>query len=288
MREKVINTGKYWILPIFSISLIIYSFSYSSNPYPNSPGENEYIVNATLYNQLSGEYRTLAFQAYSLAKFRLNGILKNIKHDRPVAVVVDLDETILDNSNFQGQLIKDDSSYTDEWKEYVNEAKAKAVPGAVEFLNYVNSCKVKYKHHKESIHIFYITNRDTTQKKATAINLKKLGFPQIDAVNIENDYNLMVSIGNTNKQARFDTVSKKYRILLQMGDNLNDFTGDFYGKSDSARISKVDSLEALGKIGKEYIILPNAIYGDWVSGLPKSNSVKDPAVSRRLDLKGYK
>jgi 5'-nucleotidase (lipoprotein e(P4) family) len=291
MKKKRIKNGKYWILSIFSIPFIIYGCCSNNNPYPISGGINEYIVSATLYNQLSGEYKALAYQSYAIARMRLDEILSN-PHPDTLSVVTDLDETILDNSIFQGQLVKDNRTYMSEWNSYVQMSIAKAVPGAVAFFNYVDSCNVKY-HLKHKIKIFYITNRDSSQFNATAINLARLHFPQIDTLNFQKDSNLMVERTIldkpflSNKEARFKLVRKRDTVLLQFGDNLNDLTGDFYHKSDSARRSEVDSLEKLNRIGKYYIVMPNAMYGDWlVPGLDQRDL--DTSISRRMNLKVFR
>jgi 5'-nucleotidase (lipoprotein e(P4) family) len=249
---------------------------------------NEYDLAATLYNQLSGEYHALALQAFHLAKLRVEEKLSAYKHKPDsLAIVVDLDETILNNSAFQAQLIKDDSTYFQEWSEYIKSIKAKAVPGALDFLKYVNEQKIR---------IFYITNRDSTEFESTARNLARLHFPQIDTIDFKRDYNLQVERVITdgkqagNKEFRFENVRKRYVVLIQMGDNLNDFSGKFYHQTDGTRDSLVEAEDTA--FGKDYIVLPNAMYGDWLSGLTKQNF---NAMSTHMQdsimhacLKGYK
>ena len=257
---------------------------------------NEYALAATLYNEISGEYHALALQAFHLARLRIDEKLRMAKHiPDSLAIIVDLDETILNNSSFQAQLIMDDSTYNREWNSYIKRIKATAVPGALEFLNYVDSCNIKY--HCNKIKIFYITNRDSTQVDTTAINLARLHFPQIDTTNFKRNLNLEVERPKTdgkaqagNKEFRFRSVRKVYTVLLQMGDNLNDFSGDFFHQIDRTRDSLVSARDTA--FGKDYIVLPNAMYGDWLTGLCKQNfnlmSPRQQDSIMHLNLKGYK
>src|SRR3982750_154870 len=134
--------------------------------------DNEYQAGATLWMQKAGEYRALAYQAFNLAHWQLDADLdkKNVKklpkaeRKRPRAIVVDIDETVLDNSPANAYGVKTGAGYnTKDWYAWGQMRKAKAVPGAVDFLNYAVSKGVK---------IFYISNRDEVQRQATLDNLK--------------------------------------------------------------------------------------------------------------------
>ncbi len=255
-----------------SLWVVICNCSYSTGNKSDSNSKidkiNDYAVNAVLYNELSGEYHALALQAFNLARLRIDQKLPAYggKTDS-LAIIVDIDETILNNSTFEGQLILDDSSFNDEWGLYIKEMKATAIPGAVEYLNYVDNCFKRY--HCKKIRIFYITNRDSTQFSSTAKNLARLHFPQIDTINFKNDFNLKLRLADYNKESRFKEVMDHYKVLLQLGDNLNDFSGDFYNKSDRYRDSLVGCRNSV--FGEDYIVLPNAMYGDWLTALSKQN-----------------
>src|SRR5258708_19162639 len=97
-----------------------------------------------------------------------------------------------------------------DWTDWCNRAEATAVPGAVEFLRYAAS---------RGVAVFYITNRNDSQKQGTATNLKKLGFPNV------NDQTLLVQTDpkNSTKEPRRQSVGARFRIVLLMGDDLNDF-----------------------------------------------------------------
>lgn len=212
--------------------------------------DNEYQTGAVLWMQTSGERAALSYQAFTLARMVLDRDLRTARSRRKRAVIVDIDETIMDNSRNQAWLIKNHQRFTDEnWQAWVNRAEATAIPGAVEFLNYANS---------RSVRVFYITNRKAAEKEGTATNLRKLGFPNV------NDQTLLVRTDtkSSSKEPRRQSVSARYRVVLLMGDNLNDFSDVFENaKTVSARMSVTDQNKA--KFGMRFIVLPNPMYGDW-------------------------
>lgn len=220
---------------------------------PASPAEKdipprEYSIAAVLWQQHSGEYRALAYQAFNLARLQLDEILsKNRTSSKPLAIVTDIDETILDNSPYSGKQIELEEDYVPErWTEWVDRKEAKAIPGALDFFNYAKS---------KNIEIFYITNRDQDQEQATLQNLKSAGFPDADSSH------LLLRRETSGKKARRALVAENHEIVMLLGDNLSDFSSAFENKSTEARNRSVDSLK--NSFGSRFIILPNAIYGDW-------------------------
>ena len=215
----------------------------------------EYQVAAILYQQKAAEYRALSYQAFNLARWQLDADFdkKNFKKlpkaDRKMsrAIVVDIDETVLDNSPAQAYSAKNGVSFNQkDWYAWGEMRKARAVPGAVDFLNYAVSKGVK---------VFYITNRDEMQKAATVDNLQKAGF---NGVTIDS---VMLRTKESSKDARRAVVAAKYRIVLLAGDNLDDFTSAFERKSVAERFAETD--KAKDQWGKKFIVLPNAMYGTW-------------------------
>jgi 5'-nucleotidase (lipoprotein e(P4) family) len=243
--------------------------------------DNEYQVGAILWTQSSAEYRALAYQAFSLARLRLDQALANrgsgraLRSAKPPAVIVDIDETVLDNSRFQAELVLRDAAYTAEaWKQWCDRAEAGAVPGAVEFLNYA------FRH---GVHVFYITNRRPPEKAGTIANLKKLGFPDVSEETV-----VVREQGMTaSKESRRQNVSARYRIVLLMGDNLNDFNDDFSGKSIADRKAQVDRERA--EFGSRFIVIPNPMYGDWEGAVYENRSGlsdSDRRALRKAAMKG--
>jgi 5'-nucleotidase (lipoprotein e(P4) family) len=263
------------------LALVLLPLLYSLNAIaqaPTEPAQNTYMEGAVLWQQSSGERRALSYQTFTLARMMLDRDLRmNRRVRQPRAVIVDCDETIIDNSRFQGMLLKNRVNYNQkDWTDWINRAEAEAVPGAVEFLRYAAS---------RGVRVFYITNRNEIQKAGTAANLKKLGFPNV------NDQTLLVQIDpkNSSKEPRRQSVGAKYRIVLLMGDDLNDFSDVFENsKTVDARVAAADRYQA--EFGKRFIVLPNPMYGNWESAIYGYNfklTEAEKAEKRRSLLKAY-
>jgi 5'-nucleotidase (lipoprotein e(P4) family) len=227
----------------------------ASSAVAQGKADNEYQTGALLWTQSSAEYRALAYQTFVLARLRLDQDLQRRRAKRNArsraAVIVDADETVLDNSRFQAELVLRGLPYEPSgWRAWCERAEAGAVPGAVDFL--------KYAAHR-GVRVFYITNRRQPEKAGTVLNLRRLGFPDVseETVMIRED-------GTTSsKETRRQKVAQRYRIALLIGDNLNDFNDDFSGKSIAERAAQVDHERA--QFGVRFIVVPNPIYGDWES-----------------------
>jgi 5'-nucleotidase (lipoprotein e(P4) family) len=244
---------------------------------PTEPADNTYTEGAVLWQQSSGERRALSYQAFTLARLMLDRDLRmNRRLGKPRAVIVDLDETILDNSLNEGMQVKNHVNFNQQdWTAWVNRAEATAVPGSVEFLNYATA---------RGVTIFYVTNRNDIQKQGTAANLKKLGFPNV------NDQTLLVQTdpNDSSKEPRRQSVGAKYRIVLLMGDNLNDFAKVFEdSKTVESRIAASDRFK--NEFGKRFIVLPNAMYGDWETAIYGGSTLSEAekAAKRKNQLKSY-
>lgn len=164
-------------------------------------------------------------------------------------VIVDVDETILNNSPFQGRLVLQDLDYSDSlWINWVQSSQAKALPGALEFLNYASS---------KGADVFYVSNRSNgTQKEATRKNLEKLGFP-----NTKDTSFMYFRDKESSKEMRRSKISETYEILLFCGDNLSDFAYVFDNREKNSRIDSVVKYKDL--FGDKFIVFPNPMYGDW-------------------------
>lgn len=232
----------------------------------------EYQTGAVVWTQASGEIRALQYQAYYLARLSLDRDLRRRTRDRRRrAVVVDVDETVLDNSRYQASLILKREAYSnDTWTEWCKREEAVPIPGALEFLKYAA---------RRGVRVFYVTNRREVEREATAANLKKLGFPDVTAET------LLVRTDKSSKEPRRQAVSQRHRIVLLVGDNLNDFAEVFEGKSAADRIAAVEA--APTKFGTQFIMLPNAMYGDWESSIYPSSRKEYSIHSRHLGRFGW-
>jgi 5'-nucleotidase (lipoprotein e(P4) family) len=238
--------------------------------------DNEYQTGAILWTQTSAEYRALAYQAFSLAKLRLDQDLAGrtrVRAAKPPAVIVDVDETVLDNSRYQAELVLRRAAYSAEsWRAWCDRAEAGAVPGAVDFLKYAFS---------HGVHVFYITNRRQPEKAGTIENLKKLGFPGVS------EETVMIREQGASKESRRQKVASRYRLALLVGDNLNDFSDDFAGKSVVDRKAQVDRERA--EFGSRFIVIPNPMYGDWENAINDNRSNLTEAerqAKRRAAMRG--
>lgn len=218
-----------------------------SEEQPSKVSASEYLMQAVLWEQTSAEYRSLCYQAYNLAQLRVDFMLDTIKNTKNLAIITDIDETVLDNSPYEAMCIQKGKPFIEaDWNTWVNMKSAKAVPGAVDFLNYVQT---------KGIEVFYVSNRTANQEEATIANMKTLNLPFADTTH------LLLKKETSAKQARFDIVRKNHQVLLYLGDNCSDFTSKFRATSVERRFALSDSLRA--HFGANYIVLPNPMYGDW-------------------------
>lgn len=230
-------------------------------------------VFADLYQQHAAEYRALCYQAFNIARQRVDESLQKTP-GKPKAIITDIDETILDNSaydvhrNLQGKDYEATS-----WTEWIAMSKADTVPGAPSFLKYAAS---------RGITIFYLTNREEKERPGTLLNLQKFNFP-----NADNDH-LVVRQGSSSKESRRQKIAATHDVILLLGDNLADFSDRFDKKTLDDRNKNTDDQAV--EFGKKFIVIPNAVYGDWETAVYKySNTLtaaqKDSVIKSLL--KGY-
>lgn len=253
------------------------STAQSGGQTPAAAVNNDYQLGATLYMQKAAEYRALCYQAFNWARKTIEADrltrkkLAKTERRKPLAVVVDIDETMLDNSPAQavGIIRRVGFNYPD-WYAWGEMRKAKAIPGAVDFANFAKS---------QGVRIFYVSNRDQNQLQATIDNLVKVGFPDISAANVllrQKDAN---GKNISTKTPRRDFVAKDYRIVALIGDNLNDLSDVYENKSVAERFAEVDKAREF--YGGKFIVLPNAMYGDWESAIYRDDSSKSTPEEKR-------
>ena len=227
---------------------------------------NEQTVLAIAWYQKSGEAKALCYQAYRNARMVLDRILNEETEGEKPALCLDLDETVLDNSPYQARLIGTDQGYNSKtWNAWCNEAKAEAVPGAIEFLKYADA---------KGVALFYVSNRNAAVQKATMKNMKQLGAPQVTSDN------MMLKTDTSNKEPRREKIRENHRIVMLIGDNLNDFDNMFRKKKLGPRNNAVDTVK--DRFGERFIILPNPLYGDFEGALYDYNWGAKPAAKSRM------
>jgi 5'-nucleotidase (lipoprotein e(P4) family) len=242
-------------LPILSI-LILFVFSASCSRSPDSTKHDTSLVNdgkvwAALYQQRAAEYRALCFQAYNMARLRLDATIK--RHSKkPYVVVTDIDETLLDNSPYDAERALNNLEFDSKtWKQWTAKAKCDTVPGAPSFFKYAAS---------KGVEVFYITNRDEDERPGTVKNLLLYNLPDVDSVH------LIFKSKASSKETRRQQVLQKHNVVLFCGDNLPDF--DALYDNHPSEASRQATTEQLKKqFGSRYIIIPNPSYGDFESAL---------------------
>jgi acid phosphatase len=260
---------------------------------PSGPAADDNL-NAVAWIQTAVEYRLLAGQTYRLALGQLDRALKTPgwdalttdERDTPVkglppAVIVDVDETVLDNSPYQARLVRDGASFDEfTWAEWVKEEAARPVPGALEFARAAAA---------RGVTVFYISNRAEDLGPATLSNLRKAGFPI-------KDESQFLGLGavldgceqeGSEKTCRRRLVGRTHRVLLQFGDQI----GDMVTVVANTPAGREEAMRPyLGWVGERWFVLPNPSYGSWEPAL-FDNVWSQPAEQRRqrkLDALRYK
>lgn len=229
---------------------------------------------STNWFQTSGEAKALFIQGYNIATEKLKEHLKKAS-SKPYSIILDLDETVLDNSSYSAENIKNGKNWSKEsWDEWVNMADAEVLPGAKEFLNFANKNKVQ---------IYYISDRYAEHLDATIKNLEKLGLP----VQSREHVLLKQKDDKSGKINRREYVKNHTNLILLFGDNLSDFE-EFSTKSIEDRNNKVEDLAK--EFGDRFIIFPNPMYGAFESAIygGKFGDAKTLIEARKAVLKAYK
>lgn len=229
-------------------------------------------LHAVLWVQTAVEFRATALQAYARARQQLDAALADPAWTAaleqtadasalPPAVVLDLDETVLDNSPFQARAIRTqvETRATGRraegfdpvaWDAWCAEGKAGAIPGAVEFLRYARS---------RGVTPFFVSNRTGPLEAATRRNLAALGVEVSDAPDTVLLRNERPEWAASDKTARRQAVARTHRILLLVGDDLGDFVPA--DGSVAVRAERLAAHEA--RWGTQWIVLANPMYGSW-------------------------
>lgn len=245
-----------------------------------APHEN---LNAVLWMQTALEYEASAMQAYRLAALQLDTALKESSWTAaleqtsdastlPPAVILDIDETVLDNSYYQARQVRDNSQFAaDTWDRWCQEARATAIPGAPDFTQYAE---------KRGVTVFYITNRTANVEDATRRNLAALGFPLSAGVDTVLTRGERPEWQASAKGARRAHVARDYRVLLLVGDDLGDFVVDASGTPPQRAARTAPRADWWGR---RWIMLPNPTYGSWERAIV--GNAPDPVTAKRRALK---
>lgn len=220
-------------------------------------------LNALVWVQRAAEYRSLTRQTFQAARIALDRALKDKKSTAaveqeqvdkkqlkklPPAIILDLDETVLDNSTYQVGLLQQNAVFSDaSWQAWVARVEAKTLAGAKEFLDYADSKKVA---------IFYVTNRvcDAADlNDPTVAVLRRRQLPMAPG-------GLLCKKETSNKSPRRTSIAATHRVAMLFGDDLNDFVNAEAGGLDG-RDALADTYRE--RWGRQWFLLPNPMYGSW-------------------------
>lgn len=223
---------------------------------------------ALLWTQYSAEAEALYLQGYHIAEEIVRNYLPS-DQQLPPAVVLDIDETVLDNSPFNVNMLREGFAYSEEkWAVWCERREATPLPGALEFINLADSL---------GIEVFYISNRAASLMDATIDNLAAYGFPNADTAH------LLLKSHTSSKDERRAVVRSDYEIVLLMGDNLGDFDGVF---DDRSVKNGKPAVHAHSKdFGTRFIIFPNPVYGTWERGVFPEGEPGEQEILEKL--RGY-
>src|SRR3989442_10839807 len=213
------------------------------------------LLTAVRWLQRPVEYRASASTACALARIRLDQALADPNwtgapreqtgayQSPPTAVILDIDETILDNSGYQAWMVLKDTTFDPKtWNAYVNTMTSLPIPGALEFARYADSKGVK---------VFYVTNRTAEEEPATRKNLEKFGFPMGGNTDTMLMTRKQPDWGSA-KGTRRAHVARNYRVLLNVGDNFGNVVDEFRG-SEAERLKILEQHK--DRWGREWIMI---------------------------------
>jgi 5'-nucleotidase (lipoprotein e(P4) family) len=195
----------------------------------------------------SAERRALSLQAYRLATEQIEKAARG-REAGSWAVILDADETVLDNSGYEKELLERGIAHTPElWSAWVARKASPVIPGAVAFVGRVHALGGR---------VAIVSNRTEAECPDTEGNLKNVGIP-CDAI-------LCKSEDRSEKGPRFERVVKgdafpdgrPVDVLMWVGDNILDFP-------DLTQAIRTGPEDAFAPFGTRYIVLPNPMYGSW-------------------------
>ncbi|MCD9007315.1 acid phosphatase [Luteimonas sp. XNQY3] len=252
-------------------------------PAATDPSDN---LNAVLWIQRSEEYRANSLSIFRAAADHLDAALAETNWDAlvpeereligdatalPPAVIMDIDETVLDNSPYQARLIQNGLEYDEvTWAQWVAEKKARPVPGVLEFARAAEA---------KGVTILYLSNRAQHLQDATLENLRAEGLPV-------QDESVFLGLGTfvegceqhgSEKTCRRRLAGRDYRVLMQFGDQLGDFV-DILANTPEARGELLDTYGDW--FGERWWMLANPSYGGWEPA-QFNNAWNQPAGVRR-------
>ncbi len=243
----------------------------TSTAQTDNAGNGNPLLYALAWKQTSAEYRALYYQGFNIARMHVQTALADHQPgDKPLAVVTDMDDTVLHALNYWGYLVNQELDFFDDpiWDTWVAENGITAAPGAAEFLQFCVD---------NGVEVFYVTSRDQGEAsfEIALANLRHVGFPYADAEH------LTVLRESSNKEVRQDEIMQDFTVAVFLGDNLNDFRRKYYIRGDvEGRIAAMETDK--DKFGSEYVLFPNPTDGHWLAAIFGESEPPPSAENREI------
>lgn len=189
-----------------------------------SPPPAHHKTNAVKWVGMAWSYKALCRQCYEFGMLKFDS-LKATEAEKPLAIIMDVDETILSNHHYEYERVKTFTRYSDQnWNEWVERANAPLIEGASAFIEHVRQA---------GVHVILISNRTTHHVASTLNNLSELGlrFTAED---------MLFRDETRDKTARQMHIEQQYEVIMYVGDQQGDF-----------------------REGIATLVLPNPMYGEW-------------------------
>lgn len=247
------NINKTLSVPLF-VSMLMLHGSPTFAEQTASPPSN-LLTSAVAWKQTAAEFEALYYQGFNVAMSQLDRALQaHKKGDRPLAIISDVDDTVLSSNSYWGYMVNADKEFFDDnaWDKWVADNGPVATPGAVEFLNYAKS---------KGVEVFYVTSRDQGEKtfEYALANLRKNNLPFAD------EKHLTVYRDSSNKEPRQTEIAQAFDVVVMLGDNLNDFKRKYYVADVQQRKNLMT--EDKQQFGRKFILFPNPTDGHWLKAV---------------------
>ncbi|MGF6138936.1 5'-nucleotidase, lipoprotein e(P4) family [Pseudomonas laurylsulfatiphila] len=248
-----IKTNKNLLSPLLLSLMMLHGAPTFAEEVANPP--SNLLTAAVAWKQTAAEFEALYYQGFNVARMQLDRALQAHKAgDRPLAIISDVDDTVLSSNSYWGYMINANKEFFDDaaWDRWVADNGPVATPGAVDFLSYAQS---------KGVEVFYVTSRDQGEKtfEYALANLRKNNLPFAD------DKHLTVYRDSSNKEPRQSEIAKDYYVVVMLGDNLNDFKRKYYVADVKQRNSLMT--EDKEQFGRKFIIFPNPTDGHWLKAI---------------------
>ena len=247
-------------------------------PAAKSPAHDPQRDLGLLWVKHAAEYQAVAKQVYRSATMALPGFVADKSWsampgqqdaaDLPPAVILDVDETVVSNVDFQLTFERPFANQKlDSWSASV---PSTPVPGVRDFVEAARAAGVT---------VFFLTNRPCEpiagnddpcpQKQTTIDDIREAGIP------VEKEF---ISLSgeqpgwDREKLVRREVIARDYRVIMLIGDDLGDFVPCARKKvvdpctAPGTRASRAAAIEEYDALwGAGWYILPNPMHGSWTT-----------------------